>query len=117
MSPLGDRKNTQGNDTQGKKTQRYARMKNHFWKARHARGKHPAQVGYVVGEILATCKDERSQRFYATVARRLPDEAIFRFLSEIRQDPRIRNRGAVFVAKVKRYLETHPPERPADRRA
>jgi hypothetical protein len=69
--------------------------------------KHPAHIAYLVGEILATCKDQRSRRFYTIVARILPDEPIFRFLAEIRQDPKIRNRGAVFATKVKRYLERH----------
>ena len=67
--------------------------------------KDPAQVAYVVGEILATCQDSRSRAFYTRVAEALPDEAIFRFLAEVRQDPSIRNRGAVFTAKVKGYLQ------------
>ena len=67
--------------------------------------KHPAQITYLVKEMLAICKDEHSTRFYTKVARILPDERIFRFLAEIRQDPSIRNRGAVFTAKVKRYLQ------------
>ena len=69
--------------------------------------KHPAQIAYLVGEILATCKDAQSRRFYSKVARALPDELIFQFLAEIRQDSSIKKRGAVFVAKVKRYLEKH----------
>jgi len=69
--------------------------------------KHPAQIAYLVKEMLAICKDEHSTRFYTKVARILPDERIFRFLAEIRQDPSIRNRGAVFTAKVKRYLQRH----------
>jgi hypothetical protein len=69
--------------------------------------KHPDQVDYVVREILATCKDAQSRGFYTRIARVLPDERIFRFLAEIRQDPSIRNRGAVFTAKVKRYFREH----------
>ena len=69
--------------------------------------KHPAHVAYLVEEIVATCKDEGSRPYYTRVARRLPDGVIFQFLAEIRQDPTIRNRGAVFVAKVKRYTSAH----------
>lgn len=83
------------------------------------RSKHPAQVAYLVDEIVATCRDARSRRYYAKVARALPDHILFEFLAEIRQDVTIRNRGAVFVAKVKRYTSTHPSaERPeSDRTA
>lgn len=70
--------------------------------------KHPAWVEYLVNEILATCRDGHSRRFYTKVARVLPDEVLLRFLSEIRQDPSILNRGAVFTAKVKRYFRKHP---------
>ena len=70
--------------------------------------KHPAHVAYLVEEIVATCKDEGSRPYYTRVASLLPDGAIFQFLAEIRQDPTIRNRGAVFVAKVKRYELDHP---------
>jgi hypothetical protein len=41
---------------------------------------------------------------YARLAARLPDHLIFRALSEIRQDPGIRNRGAVLVAKLRSVL-------------
>ena len=67
--------------------------------------KDPAHVAYLVGEILATCRDAQSKGFYAKVAQVLPDEMLFQFLAEVRQDPSIRNRGAVFTAKVKRHLQ------------
>jgi hypothetical protein len=70
--------------------------------------KHPAQIDYLVEQIVATCRDEGSRGYYARVAAALPDEHIFRFLAEIRQDASIRNRGAVFVAKVKRYRAEQP---------
>lgn len=69
------------------------------------RSKDPAQVAYLVGEILATCRDAQSESFYRRVAQALPDEALFRFLAEVRSDAGIRKRGAVFTAKVKRYLQ------------
>ena len=69
--------------------------------------KHPAHVAYLVEQILATCHDPQSTRFYTRVARMLPDEPIFRFLAEIRQDATIVNRGAVFTTKVKGYLRKH----------
>jgi hypothetical protein len=61
--------------------------------------KHPAHIRYLVEEIVKTCRDAESSRFYSKVAQVLPDERIFQFLSEIRQDPSIRRRGAVFTAK------------------
>ena len=70
------------------------------------KGKDEAHVRYLVEEILKVCGDLRSERFYRQLATRLPDEVIFQFLSEIRQDETIRNRGAVFTAKVKRYLQS-----------
>ena len=66
--------------------------------------KEDEHIAYLVGEILKTCRDERSRWFYTKVARLLPDEVIFRFLAEIRQDASIANRGAVFTSKVKTYL-------------
>lgn len=70
-------------------------------------GKHPAQVAYLVEEILATCRDDHSRAFYTRVARALPDTVVFQFLAEIRQDLTIENRGAVFATKVKEYLRKH----------
>lgn len=69
--------------------------------------KDPAHIQYLVEKILEVCRDMRSAHFYSRVARILPDEAIFRFLSEIKEDKTIKNRGAVFTAKVKGYLERH----------
>ena len=67
--------------------------------------KDPARIQYLVERILEVCRDPWSARFYSQVARALPDEVIFRFLSEIKDDKAITNRGAVFTAKVKHYLE------------
>ena len=69
------------------------------------KGKDEAHLRYLVEEILKVCRDGKSARFYGQVAAALPDGVIFQFLSEIRQDETIDNRGAVFTAKVKRYLE------------
>jgi len=73
--------------------------------AEASKKKDPAHIQYLVEEILEVCQDVRSLRFYTWVARALPDEVIFRFLAEIKDDKGIRNRGAVFTTKVKRYLE------------
>ena len=70
-----------------------------------------AQIRYLADEIVATCKDAHSRRFYTRAARVLPEHILFEFLAQIRQDPTIRNRGAVFVTKVKRYLREHPTRR------
>jgi hypothetical protein len=66
--------------------------------------KDPDHVRYVAEEILKVCGDEKSRAYYARLAARLPDHLIFRVLSEIRQDPGIRNRGAVLVAKLRSVL-------------
>ena len=70
------------------------------------KGKDAAHLRYLVEEILKVCRDGKSARFYGQVAAALPDGVIFQFLSEIRQDETIDNRGAVFTTKVKRYLES-----------
>lgn len=62
--------------------------------------KHPAHVAYLVDEILKVCGDKKSTAFYRQVAREVDDHHIFRLLAEIRQDPTIKNRGAVFTIKV-----------------
>jgi hypothetical protein len=54
---------------------------------------------------VSVCRDLRSRRLYQRVARVVPVPVIFRFLSEIRQDPTIRNRGAIFVVKVREDVE------------
>lgn len=63
--------------------------------------KEPDHVRYLVDEMLKVCGDEHSRAFYSQLARRLPDHVIFRSLAEIRQDPAIRNRGAVLTAKLR----------------
>jgi len=68
--------------------------------ALHRQQKDPAHVRYLVDEILKVCGDEHSRAFYTRLASRLPDHMIFRSLSEIRQDPTIRNRGAVLTSKL-----------------
>lgn len=62
--------------------------------------KDPDHVRYLVSEILKVCGDEHSRPFYTRLAARLPDHLIFRSLAEIRQDPTVRNRGALLVAKL-----------------
>ena len=69
--------------------------------------KEPARIQYLVEKILEVCRDMQSARFYARVARALPDDAIFQFLSELKQDEGIRNRGAVFTCKAKEYAKKH----------
>ena len=69
--------------------------------------KHPAQIEYLVAEILHICGDRKSARFYRRVAQAIPDDVIFRFLSEIKDDETIKNRGAVFTHKVKGYASRH----------
>lgn len=63
--------------------------------------KDPEHIRYLVSEILDVCGDEKSRGFYTRLASRLPDDLIFHSLAEIRQDPAIRNKGAVLVAKLR----------------
>jgi len=97
-------------NTQKKNTQRLATLSELLFLAGRKAGrehKPSGQVAYLVQEILAVCQDAQSERFYTKVARLLPDTVVFQFLAEIRQDPSIANKGAVFVAKVREYLERH----------
>lgn len=62
--------------------------------------KELGHVEYLVDAILRVCGDEHSRPYYTRLAAQLPDDLIFRCLSEIRQDPTVRNRGALLVAKL-----------------
>ena len=73
--------------------------------------KDTARIQYLVESILEVCRDMKSAQFYAQVARVLPDDVIFRFLSEIKADQTIRNRGAVFTSKASRYVQAHGIDR------
>ena len=73
-----------------------------------AKKKEPYQVEGLVEDMLEALGDRENRVFYALVARKLPSTAIHRFLSEIRLEAReteIRNKGAVFTVKVKRYAQ------------
>ena len=74
-------------------------------------GKPPGQLDYLVAEIEKVTDDTHSSRMFRTLARTLPDEAIFQILSEIKQGEGIRNKGAVFVAAAKKRLEAHKFDR------
>ncbi len=67
-------------------------------------GKPEGQVDYLVSEILKVCGDEHSRGYYRLVARAVPDARIFAALSEVTHDGPVRNRGAAFVSKVRRFL-------------
>lgn len=71
--------------------------------------KEVGRVEYLVGEILKVCTDFQSEPFYKRVAAQFDDSLIFRFLSEIRHDNSIRNRGAIFTSKVKAWRARHQP--------
>jgi len=62
--------------------------------------KDPARIQYLIEQILEVCRDMQSARFYARVARALPDDVIFQWLAEIKQDEGIRNRGAARKPKT-----------------
>ena len=73
--------------------------------------KEPGRIEYLVGEILKVCADPKSTPFYKRIASQLDDSVIFRFLSEIRHDATIKNKGAIFVSKVKAWRERHQTAR------
>ncbi len=67
----------------------------------------------LIEELLRVLGDERSRPFYAKLARRAVEEPrlrdlLFRCLSEVKaewREGRIRNKGAAFVDKLKRYCK------------
>jgi len=72
--------------------------------------KEPIEVEDLVNQILEAMGDEESKGFYTLVAQRMPRETIYRVLSEIRLEARetgIRNKGAIFTVKIKRYAQEH----------
>ena len=69
--------------------------------------KEATHIQYVVDEILKVCDDTASSSFYRQVASRVDDNVIFGWLAEIRQDPTIENRGAIFVSKLKAWRQKH----------
>ncbi|MFC1889664.1 hypothetical protein ACFL4G_07905 [Thermodesulfobacteriota bacterium] len=70
--------------------------------------KESYQVEALVGEMVAALDDEEGRGFYTLVAQKIPSNAIYMFLSEIKLESResgIRNKGAVFTIKIKRYAQ------------
>lgn len=70
-------------------------------------GKPPAHVQYLVDEILQVTKDPQSTSFYRQAAMRFADDLIFQWLSEIKHDSTISNRGAVFTSKLRAWQQKH----------
>ena len=72
--------------------------------------KESYQVEALVGEMVGALDDEEGRGFYILVAQKIPSNAIYMFLSEIKLEDRetgIRNKGAVFTIKVKRYAQEY----------
>ena len=68
-------------------------------------GKPAGQLDYLVTEIEKLTEDNHSRAMFRTLAATLPDAVIFQILAEIKQGQGIRNRGAVFVAAARKWLE------------
>lgn len=78
-------------------------------KAGSDNGKEESEIDYLVGEILAVCKDEQSTNFYKKVAGRIDSQTIFRTLSEVKEVRDMgdikKNKGALFTSLIKRYAQ------------
>ncbi len=73
-----------------------------------AAGADEDRVASLVEEILKTCGDTHSRRFYRVVAKRAPLELIFAALSETKYQARLgkirKSRGAFFTGELMRLL-------------
>ncbi len=66
------------------------------------------EVEYVVQQILDwNPRDRGGERLLRLLARKIPAETIYQAMSEIAQDPNIRNRGATLTARMKEYARQH----------
>lgn len=74
-------------------------------------GKPEGQIDYEANHLAEKLGDNHSKAFYKLVARKVPTGLIFQWLSETLHDDKVRNPGAVFTSKVKRYASRHKSSR------
>lgn len=67
------------------------------------------KVKALVQDMVETLHDEKSRAFYTRIAKRCPQEIIYRALSETKQDYSAssiqKSKGAIFTEKIKRYAK------------
>ena len=67
------------------------------------------QIGLLVEDILAVCGDKKSEAFYKKVARLMPDNTIYRAISEVKEVRDLgemkRSEGALFTSLIKKYAQ------------
>jgi len=66
-------------------------------------------VDYLVGEIEKQTGDTHSKGSFARIADALPEHRLFELLSEMKQDGKVRNKGAWFTAIARAELDKSPP--------
>lgn len=66
-------------------------------------------TGFLVEDILQVCEDNKSIDFYKKVARLVPEDKIYRALSEVKETRdlgKIKNsKGALFTNLIKKYAQ------------
>ncbi len=72
-------------------------------------GKDQIQINLLVEDILAVCGDKKSEGFYKKVAQLMPDDTIYRAISEVKEVRDLgkmrRNEGALFTSLIKQYAQ------------
>lgn len=71
--------------------------------------KPKAHVDYLVSEIEKQTGDTHSKGNFARIADALPEHRLFELLSEMKQDGKVRNKGAWFTAIARAELDKSPP--------
>ena len=70
-------------------------------------GKEDYEIDLLVEDILEVCQDEKSTGFYKKVARLLPQQDIYRAISEVKEVRDLgeikKNKGAIFTSIIKKY--------------
>ncbi|MCC6611831.1 MAG: replication protein [Anaerolineae bacterium] len=71
--------------------------------------KPKAHVDFLVSEIEKQTGDTHSRGSFARIADALPEHRLFELLSEMKQDGKVRNKGAWFTAMAHSELDKSPP--------
>lgn len=71
--------------------------------------KQKYQINDLVEQILDICQDEKSTKFYTKVASMMPDQTIYRALSEVKDTALTgevkKSKGAIFTHLIKKYAQ------------
>lgn len=78
-------------------------------KSQGVSNKDVQRIDLLVEDILAVCKDKKSEAFYRKAARLMPDDTIYRAISEVKEVRDLgqmrRSEGALFTSLIRRYAE------------